>query len=181
MRAARSTASSSVAGWPSTKATGRSSTWWLRNQALPSTQAFLALVMWLSSTVSSISSQTQPQKVQVALETTLSSVISSFLSATSLLLLLKFRDGDVFSPGLFSCRASTPAASVRQEACAGCRTSSTSKVWGYGHGCRSSVPSWGDPRAAAACGLAPWPTATASAVSLVPASRRLLVSSLLQF
>src|SRR5262249_49314704 len=78
-------------------------------------------------------------------------------------------------------RPATPAASVRQETCAGCRTSSTSKVWGYGHGCRSSVPSWGDPRAAAACGLAPWPTATASAVSLVPASRRLLVSSLLQF
>src|SRR2546423_5724681 len=56
-------------------ATGRSSTWWLRNHALPRTQAFLALVMWLFSTVSSMSSQTQPQKVQVALATTLSSVV----------------------------------------------------------------------------------------------------------
>src|SRR5262249_61590219 len=109
MRADRSIASSREAGLPSIRADGRSSTWWLRNQALPSTQAFLALVMWLSSTVSSISSQTQPQKVQVALETTLSSVISSFLSATSLLLLLNFPDGDVFSPGLFSCRPAPPA------------------------------------------------------------------------
>src|SRR5262249_55353787 len=74
MRAARSTASSSVAGLPSIRATGRSSTWWLRNQALPSTQAFFALVMWSPSTVSSMSSQTQPQKVQVALETTFNSV-----------------------------------------------------------------------------------------------------------
>src|SRR5438445_9925320 len=48
--------------------------WWLRNQALPRTQAFFALVMWLFSTVNSMSSQTQPQKVQVALLTILSSV-----------------------------------------------------------------------------------------------------------
>src|SRR5437762_8426186 len=54
-------------------ATGRSSTWWLRNQALPSTQAFLALVILWPSTVSSMSSQTQPQKVHVALGTTFSS------------------------------------------------------------------------------------------------------------
>src|SRR5262245_59703476 len=54
-------------------ATGRSSMWWLRNHALPRTQAFLALVMWLSSTVSSMSSQTQPQKVHVAFSTTFSS------------------------------------------------------------------------------------------------------------
>src|SRR5437660_7939207 len=74
MRAARSTASSSEAGLPSIRATGRSSTWWLRNQALPSTQAFLALVMWSPSTVSSMSSQTQPQKVQVAFSTTFSAV-----------------------------------------------------------------------------------------------------------
>src|SRR5205823_4846105 len=67
-------ASSRVAGLPSMVATGRSSTWWLRNHALPRTQAFLALVMWLFSTVSSMSSQTQPQKVQVALLTTFSSV-----------------------------------------------------------------------------------------------------------
>src|SRR5439155_7827704 len=79
------------------------------------------------------------------------------------------------------CRPAALAGSTRGDTCAGCRTSSTSKVWGYGHGCRSSAPSWGDPRAAAACGLAPWPTATASGVSLAPASRRLLVSSLLQF
>src|SRR5262245_3839393 len=58
------------------RATGRSSTWWLRNQALPSTQAFLALVMWSPSTVSSMSSQTQPQKVQVALLTTFSSGVA---------------------------------------------------------------------------------------------------------
>src|SRR5262245_35166587 len=55
-------------------ATGRSSTWWLRNHALPSTQAFFALVILWFSTVSSMSSQTQPQKVQVALLTTFSSV-----------------------------------------------------------------------------------------------------------
>src|SRR5436305_3832400 len=55
-------------------ATGRSSTWWLRNHALPRTQAFFALVMWLFSTVNSMSSQTQPQKVQVALLTTFSSL-----------------------------------------------------------------------------------------------------------
>src|SRR2546423_9686882 len=67
-------ASSSVAGLPSMVATGRSSTWWLRNHALPRTQAFFALVMWLFSTVNSMSSQTQPQKVQVALLTTLSSL-----------------------------------------------------------------------------------------------------------
>src|SRR4051794_33425542 len=66
--------SSSEAGLPSTVATGRSSTWWLRNQALPSTQAFLALVILWPSTVSSMSSQTQPQKVQVALLTIFSSV-----------------------------------------------------------------------------------------------------------
>src|SRR5262245_17273807 len=78
-------ASSREAGLPSMRATGRSSTWWLRNQALPSTQAFLALVMWLFSTVSSMSSQTQPQKVQVALETTFNSVVSgiSFLFTSS--------------------------------------------------------------------------------------------------
>src|SRR5918912_1792955 len=74
MRAARSTASSSVAGRPSTRATGRSSTWWFRNQALPRTQAFLALVILWPSTVSSMSSQTQPQKVQVAFATIFSSV-----------------------------------------------------------------------------------------------------------
>src|SRR5438093_13174872 len=62
------------AGRPATIATGRSSTWWLRNQALPSTQAFLALVILWPSTVSSMSSQTQPQKVQVALLTIFSSV-----------------------------------------------------------------------------------------------------------
>src|SRR5215831_9507869 len=67
-------ASSSVAGLPAMVATGRSSTWWLRNHALPRTQAFLALVMWLPSTVNSMSSQTQPQKVQVALLTIFSSV-----------------------------------------------------------------------------------------------------------
>src|SRR5262245_23432744 len=76
MLAARSMASSSEAGCPAMVATGRSSTWWLRNQALPSTQAFLALVMWLPSTVSSMSSQTQPQKVQVALLTTFSSGVA---------------------------------------------------------------------------------------------------------
>src|SRR5206468_11346020 len=59
-------------------ATGRSSTWWLRNHALPRTQAFFALVMWLFSTVSSMSSQTQPQKVQVAFGTTFSSVVIYF-------------------------------------------------------------------------------------------------------
>src|SRR5436305_10930258 len=74
MRAARSTASSSDGGLPSIRATGRSSTVWLRNQALPRTQAFLALVILWPSTVSSMSSQTQPQKVQVALLTIFSSV-----------------------------------------------------------------------------------------------------------
>src|SRR5947209_11339043 len=81
-------ASSSVAGLPSMVATGRSSTWWLRNHALPRTQAFLALVMWLFSTVNSISSQTQPQKVQVALLTTFNSamgysLLGSFLRGWS--------------------------------------------------------------------------------------------------
>ena len=47
--------------------------WWLKNQALPSTQAFFALVMRVPSTVSSMSSQTQPQKVQVASLTIFSS------------------------------------------------------------------------------------------------------------
>src|SRR5262245_43176152 len=50
-------------------ATGRSSIWWLRNQALPSTQALLALVIEWTSQFSSRSSQTQPQQVQVALST----------------------------------------------------------------------------------------------------------------
>ena len=40
--------------------------WWLKNQALPSTQARLASMMWLSFTVRSMSSHTQPQNVQVA-------------------------------------------------------------------------------------------------------------------
>src|SRR5437870_4047086 len=73
-------ASSSVAGLPSINAPGRSSAWWLRNHALPRTQAFFALVMWLFSTVSSISSQTQPQKVQVALATTFSSLALTITS-----------------------------------------------------------------------------------------------------
>src|SRR5437588_8117809 len=61
-------------------ATGRSSMWWLRNQALPRTQAFLALVILWPSTVSSMSSHTQPQKVQVAFSTTFSSVADIDLS-----------------------------------------------------------------------------------------------------
>src|SRR5438067_1948712 len=84
MRAARSTASWRLAGWPSTRATGRSSTWWLRNHALPSTQAFLALVMRWPSTVNSMSSQTQPQKVQVALLTIFSSVAEAVIGWVSL-------------------------------------------------------------------------------------------------
>src|SRR5207248_3001160 len=82
--------SSSVAGLPSMRATGRSWMWWLRNQALPSTQAFLALVILWSSTVSSMSSHTQPQKVQVALLTTLSSLMAMILWMTGI------RVGDEF-------------------------------------------------------------------------------------
>src|SRR5436309_1284111 len=76
MRAAASTPSSRLAGLPRTNTAGRSSMWWLRNHALPSTQAFFALVMWFPSTVRSMSSQTQPQKVQVASVTTFSSVVA---------------------------------------------------------------------------------------------------------
>src|SRR5438105_2904042 len=54
-------------------ATGRSSTWWFKNQAFPRTQAFLALVILSPSTVNSMSSHTQPQKVQVAFATTFNS------------------------------------------------------------------------------------------------------------
>src|SRR5947209_3362313 len=98
MRAARSMASSSVAGRPSMRATGRSSTWWLRNHALPRTQAFLALVMRWPSTVNSMSSQTQPQKVQVALGTIFNSAINVLL-ANLLQLLAEPNAGDDFLSG----------------------------------------------------------------------------------
>src|SRR5206468_11080941 len=65
IRAARSTPSATDAGRPSMKQLGRSSAWWLRNQDLPSTQARFASMMWLSFTVISMSSHTQPQQVQV--------------------------------------------------------------------------------------------------------------------
>src|SRR5262249_18328092 len=65
IRAARSTPSATDAGRPSMRQLGRSSAWWLKNQDLPSTQARLASTMWLSLTVISMSSHTQPQKVQV--------------------------------------------------------------------------------------------------------------------
>ena len=70
--AAASTASAVVAGLPSIRAGGLSSMVCSANQARPRVQAFLALVMRLASrsTVRSMSSQTQPQKVQVACSTT---------------------------------------------------------------------------------------------------------------
>src|SRR5229473_8110860 len=69
--AAASTAASSAAGFPSISASGkRRSAVWLRNQASPRMQAFLVLVMRSPSACSSMSSHTQPQKVQVAFLTT---------------------------------------------------------------------------------------------------------------
>src|SRR5262249_32766614 len=52
-------------------------------QALPSTQAFFAFVIVCPSTVNSMSSQTQPQNVQVALLTIFSSVVAIVNSSRS--------------------------------------------------------------------------------------------------
>src|SRR3989442_7876202 len=69
--AAASVAASSVAGFPSTSASGyRCSAVWCRNQDSPRLQAFLALTIRSPSACSSMSSHTQPQKVQVAFLTT---------------------------------------------------------------------------------------------------------------
>src|SRR5262245_51935862 len=64
-------AASSAAGWPSTSASGNSrSAVWFSNQASPRLQAFLLLTIRSPSACSSMSSHTQPQKVQVAFLTT---------------------------------------------------------------------------------------------------------------
>ena len=65
-RCNRSTPSATVAGLPSIRQYGTSSMSWLRNQAVPNTQARCAFTILWPSTCKSISSQTQPQKVQVA-------------------------------------------------------------------------------------------------------------------
>src|SRR5215471_14019163 len=75
IRAARSTPSATDAGRPSMRQLGRSSAWWLKNQDLPRTHARLASTMWLSLTVISMSSHTQPQKVQV--ESSMTVVVGS--------------------------------------------------------------------------------------------------------
>src|SRR6516165_5832572 len=73
-------AASSGAGFPSTSASGNSrSAVWCLNQASPRLQAFLALMIRLPSACSSMSSHTQPQKVHVALFTTLTVMASRFL------------------------------------------------------------------------------------------------------
>ena len=51
--------------------------WWLKNHDLPSPQALLASVMRSPSTFRVMSSQTQPQNVQVASSTILSSALAS--------------------------------------------------------------------------------------------------------
>src|SRR6266571_3326908 len=69
--AAASTAASTVAGFPSISASGyRRSAVWFLNQASPRLQAFRALTIRSPSACSSMSSQTQPQNVQVASFTT---------------------------------------------------------------------------------------------------------------
>src|SRR5713101_8435280 len=75
--AAASTAASTVAGFPSIIASGdkRSAVWFL-NQASPRLQAFAALTIRSPSACSSMSSQTQPQNVQVAFFTTLRLIAS---------------------------------------------------------------------------------------------------------
>src|SRR5713101_6749076 len=71
-------ASSSVAGFPSTSASGyRRSAVWCLNQDSPRLQAFLALTMRSPSACSSMSSQTQPQKVHVASFTTVRLILLS--------------------------------------------------------------------------------------------------------
>src|SRR6266436_1828756 len=72
MRAAASIASSVLASRPSISAWGRCSMPCSLNQARPSTHAFSAFTILCvsSSTVRCMSSQTQPQNVQVALRTT---------------------------------------------------------------------------------------------------------------
>src|SRR5262249_43117432 len=62
-----STASSTVAGWPSMSASGyRCSAVWCLNHASPRLQAPLVLTIFGPSACSSMSSHTQPQKVHVA-------------------------------------------------------------------------------------------------------------------
>ena len=51
---------------------------WFLNQLTPRTQAFLVWVMRSPSECSSMSSQTQPQKVQVAFFTTFNSIVVPF-------------------------------------------------------------------------------------------------------
>ena len=77
IRAPRSMPSSTEAGWPSIRQAGSSVRWWLKNHDLPSTQALLASVMRSPSTFKVMSSQTQPQNVQVASSTILSPVLAS--------------------------------------------------------------------------------------------------------
>src|ERR1700722_13246454 len=77
MSAATSTASATVAGLPSIKASGysRSAVWCLKC-ASPRLQAFLALTILSPSACNSMSSQTQPQKVHVAYFTISIAVLS---------------------------------------------------------------------------------------------------------
>src|SRR5688572_27886884 len=70
---------------------GLSSTLWFKNQALPRTQARLASVMWLSTTVRSMSSQTQPQNVQVASWMIFNSPETLAVGSIIELAILKFR------------------------------------------------------------------------------------------
>src|SRR5258706_8160146 len=77
--AAASTAASTVAGFPSISASGkRRSAVWFLNQASPRLQAFRALTIRSPSACSSMSSQTQPQNVQVAFFTILTLIATPF-------------------------------------------------------------------------------------------------------
>src|SRR4051794_23754974 len=77
-RAARSIPSPTEAGLPSIRQAGPSSCWWLKNHDLPRMHAALASVIRSPSTFSVMSSQRQPQNVQVASSTIL---ISAFVSS----------------------------------------------------------------------------------------------------
>src|SRR5207247_5492131 len=82
--AAASTAASTVAGFPSISASGyRCSAVWYLKWASPRLQAFLALTIRSPSACSSMSSQTQPQNVQVASFTTLRLITSPLHSGSA--------------------------------------------------------------------------------------------------
>src|SRR5947209_7447561 len=94
--------------------------------------------MWLFSTVNSMSSQTQPQKVQVALLTTLSSAADMYA---------------VLFTGSTQRKTAAPAESSPQNTYADCHTSSTSKLPACDRGFRPSAGWEEDPRATAVVAL----------------------------